>query len=120
FLERAKHAEVIGVAAVERTVAANHNGINGANFRRQRVAVLQILENCLLVWMSDAESANSKLGNSGQKIAELMYKEREINGIHTARHESPVVEQRRKGMADGIANHSVDPCAARESVRAVE
>src|SRR2546427_7816881 len=37
-----------------------------------------------------------------------------------ARQKSRVVQQRRKRVADGIANHTVDPRAARESVGAVE
>src|SRR5260370_29197218 len=52
FLERAEHAKVISVAAIESAVAANNHGINGANFRGQRIALLQILENGLLVRMS--------------------------------------------------------------------
>src|SRR5207253_9355664 len=37
-----------------------------------------------------------------------------------ARRESRVVQQRRERMTDGMANHSVDPRAARERVCAVE
>src|SRR5713226_2058112 len=71
FLESAEHAEVIGVAAIERSVAANDHGVDGDNFGRERIALLQILENCLLVWMSDAESADTELRNSRKKITEL-------------------------------------------------
>src|SRR5713101_5653102 len=70
FLERTKHAEVIGVATIKRTVvAANDHGVNGANFRGERIALLQILEDSLLVRMSDAEPVDSKFGNGSQKIA---------------------------------------------------
>ena len=70
--------------------------------------------------MSDAESTKAKFGDGLQKIAKVMHKEREIDGIDATRYESRVVQERRKRMADRIANHSVDPRAARESVRAVK
>src|SRR5713226_4939848 len=82
FLERAEHAEVIGVATIERAVAANNHCVNGANFRGQRIALLQVLKNRLLVRMSDAEPADSKFGNGRQKIAKLMDKKWEIDGVH--------------------------------------
>src|SRR6266568_1106057 len=91
FLKRAEHAEVIGVAAIERAVAANKDGINGANFRGQRVALLQVLKNRLLVRMSDAEPADSQFGNGRQKIGKLMDKEWEIDGIHMARDKTCIV-----------------------------
>src|SRR6267143_75074 len=120
FLERTKHAEVIGVAAVKRSVATNDHSVNGANFLGERIALLQILENCLLVWMSNAETFDTELWNSGKKIAELAHQKWEIDGINAARREPRIVQQRRKRVADGIANHTVDPRAARESVGAVE
>src|SRR5207302_7279029 len=120
FLERTEQAEAVGVAAVERPVAANDHRVNSANFRCERIALLQILENGLLVRMSDAESTKAKFGDGLQKIAKVMHKEREIDGIDATRYESRVVQERRKRMADRIANHSVDPRAARESVRAVK
>src|SRR5713101_9631588 len=55
FLEGTEHAEVIGVVAIKRSVATNDHSVNGANFLRERSALLQILENCLLVWMSRSE-----------------------------------------------------------------
>src|SRR6266478_870549 len=91
-LERAEHAEVIGVAAKERTVAANDHGVNGANFRSERIALLQIFENPLLVRMGDAESADSKFGNGGKKIAKIMHKEGEIDGVHMTRDKTCVVQ----------------------------
>src|SRR5258707_4529669 len=94
FLERAEHAEVIGVTAKERTVAANNHGVNGANFRGERIALLQILENPLLVRMGDAESADSKFGNGGKKIAKIMHKEGEIDGVHMACDKARVVQYR--------------------------
>src|SRR6267143_7005528 len=120
FLERTEHAEVIGVAAIKRSVATNDHSVNGANFLRERSALLQILENCLLVWMSDAETFDTELWNSGKKIAELAHQKWEIDSINAARRESRIVQQGRKRMADGIANHSVDPRAARESMRAIK
>src|SRR5207302_5254656 len=81
LLERTEQAEVVRVAAVERPVAANDHGVNSANFRCERIALLQILENGLLVRMSDAESADSQFGDGGQKITKVMHKEREIDGI---------------------------------------
>src|SRR5207302_1605391 len=120
FLERTEHAEAIGVAAIKRSVATNDHSVNGANFLSERIALLQILENCLLVWMSDAETLDTELWNSGKKIAELAHQKWEIDGINAARRESRVVQQRRKRVADGIANHTIDPRAARESVSAVE
>src|SRR5216684_2922511 len=92
FLESAEHAEVIGVAAIERSVAANDHGVDGANFGRERIALLQILENCLLVWMSDTESADSKFGNGSQKIAKIMHKEWEIDSVHMTRDETFIVQ----------------------------
>src|SRR6266849_10866362 len=92
FLEGTEHAEVIGVAAIERSVAANDHSVNGANFRGQRIALLQILENCLLVRMSDAESADSKFGNGSQKIAKIMHKEWEIDGVHMTRDKTCIVQ----------------------------
>ena len=68
----------------------------------------------------DAETADAKLGYGSEKIAELAHQKWEIDGVHAARRESRVVQQRRKRVADGIANHTVDPRAARESVGAVE
>src|SRR5438552_2136928 len=56
LLERTEQAEVVGVATIERSVAANDHGVNRANFRCEGIAVLQILENGLLVRMRDAES----------------------------------------------------------------
>src|SRR3977135_1581345 len=41
FLEGAKHAEVIGVGAQERAVAANDDRVYGANFRSESIALLQ-------------------------------------------------------------------------------
>src|SRR5438477_2939393 len=120
LFERTEQAEVVRVAAVERAVAANDHRVNSANFRCERIALLQILENGLLVRMSDAESTEAKFGDGLQKIAKVMHKEREIDGIDATRYESRVVQERRKRMADMIANHSVDPRAARESVRAVK
>ncbi len=70
--------------------------------------------------MSDAETLDTELWNSGKKIAELAHQKWEIDGINAARRESRVVQQRRKRVADGIANHTIDPRAARESVSAVE
>src|SRR5260370_11492625 len=66
FLESAEHAEVIGVAAIERAVAANKDGINGANFRGQRVALLQVLKNRLLVRMRYADTEYYKFGHGAQ------------------------------------------------------
>src|SRR3989442_2610688 len=120
FLERTEHAEAIGVAAIKRSVATNDHSVNGANFLSERITLLQILENCLLVWMSDAETFDTELWNSGKKIAELAHQKREIDGINPARQKSRVVQQRRKRVADGIANHTVDPRPARDSVSAVE
>src|SRR5260370_33576095 len=102
FLKRAEHAEVIGVAAIERAVAANKDRINGANFHGQRIALLQVLKNRLLVRMGDAEPADSQFGNGSQKIANLMHKKWEIDSIHSAGRETSVMQQRRKRMADGI------------------
>src|SRR6266481_5966414 len=84
FLERTEQAEIVGVAAVERPVAANNHSVHGANFRGERIALLQILENGLLVWMCDAETADSKVGDGRQKIAKVMHKEWEIDGVHVA------------------------------------
>ena len=120
FFERAQHAEIIGVAAVEGAVAADDHGVNSANFRRERIAVLQILENGLLVWMSDTESADTKFGYGRQKIGKVMHEEWEIDGIDATRYEPRVVQKRRKRMSDGIANHSVDLRATRESVRPIQ
>src|SRR5712691_8134901 len=38
-LEATEHAEVIGVAAIKRSGAANNHSVNGANFRGQRIAL---------------------------------------------------------------------------------
>src|SRR5882762_1668362 len=92
ILESAEHAEVIGVGAKERAVAANDHGVNGANFRSERIALLQILEDPLLVRMGDAESADSKFGNGGKKIAKIMHKEGEIDGVHMACDKARVVQ----------------------------
>jgi len=92
FLERTKHAEVIGVATIKRTVAANDHGVNGANFRGERIALLQILEDSLLVRMSDAEPVDSKFGNGSQKIAKIMHKKWEINGVHMAGDKACIVQ----------------------------
>jgi len=92
FLERTEHAEVISVAAKKRAIAANDHRVDGPNFDRERLALLQILENRPLVWMSDAESADSKFGNGSQKIAKIMHKEREINGVHMTRDKTRIVQ----------------------------
>jgi hypothetical protein len=92
FLERTEHAEVISVAAKKRAIAANDHRVDGPNFGRERLALLQILENCPLVWMSDAESADSKFGNGSQKIAKIMHKEWEINGVHMTRDKTRIVQ----------------------------
>ena len=68
----------------------------------------------------DAETADPKLGNGGEKIAKLMHQKWEVNRIKVARHEAGVVQQRRKGMTDGIANHSVYTSSAIERVSAIE
>ena len=68
----------------------------------------------------NAETADTELRNSRKKIAELVHQKWETDGINAAGRESPVVQQGRKRMADGIANHSVDPRAARESMRTIE
>ena len=72
------------------------------------------------MWQGDAETADTEFRNNRQKIAELAHRKREINGINAARRESRVVQQRRERMTDRIANHPVDPRAARERVCAVE
>src|SRR5258708_17531397 len=92
FLERTEHAEVIGVTAKERTVATNNHSVNGANFLGERIALLQVLENCLLVRMSDAESADSKFSNGGKKIAKIMHKEGQIDGVHMTRDKTGIVK----------------------------
>jgi len=53
--------------------------------------------------------------NSRKKIAELADQKWEIDSINAARREARVVQQRRKRMTDGIADHAVDSRAARES-----
>jgi len=67
FLEGAKHAEIIRVGAKERTVATNDHSVYGADFHGKSIALLQVLENSLLVRMSDTESADAKFGNSSEK-----------------------------------------------------
>ncbi len=120
LLQRAEHADIIRVATVKRPVAPDHNGVYGADFRSQRLALLQVFEDGLLVRQGDAETADSELRNSREKIDEPAHQKREVDGVNAARRESGVVQQWRKRMSDGIANHSVDPRAARESVGAVE
>src|SRR5882672_1060822 len=120
FLQRAEHADVIRVAAVKGPIAPHHNGVHSADLCRQRVAFLQVFEDGLFVRQGDAETADAEFRNSRKKIAELADQKWEIDSINAARREARVVQQRRKRMTDGIADHAVDSRAACESVRAVE
>src|SRR6267142_165106 len=120
LLERAEHADVIRVATVERTVAPDYNGIHGADVRSQRLAFLQMLQNGLLVRQRHAETPDAEFGNGLEEITELMNQEWEIDSVHFARDESCVVQQGRKRMSDGIANHPVNSRLSRERVSAVE
>jgi len=40
FLERTQDAEVVGIASIERAVAAHHYGVYRADFRSQGITVL--------------------------------------------------------------------------------
>src|SRR5260370_40029813 len=68
FLERTKHAEVIGVATIKRTVPANDHGVNGADFRGERIALLQIPGEAFPVRASRADPAQSKVVHRSPRV----------------------------------------------------
>src|SRR6202521_5854454 len=120
FLQSAQHADVIGVAAIERPIAPYHHGIRGADLCGQRLAFLQMLENRLLVRQGHAETTDSRLGNGREKITESMNQEWEIDRVNATRGETSVVQQRRKRMPDRIANHAVRTRPACQWMRAIK
>ena len=120
FLESAQNPDVVRIAANKRAIAAHDDGVDGANFGRERLAFLQMLQDGLFVWNGHAEAANPELRHRFQKIAKILYKKGQIDGVEFAGYECGVVYQRRKGVPDRIADHAVDASAPGQLVGAVK
>ena len=108
LFERAQDADVVGVGTEERTVALDDDGVDGADLRGERVALLQMLQDGLLVRDGHAEPANAELGHSLQKVAKILDQERQVDGIDFASDETRIMKERRQGVADGIADYAID------------
>ena len=67
-----------------------------------------------------AEPANAQLRHGLQKIRQSLHQKRQIDGVHIARDETRVVQERTERVSDGIADYAVHASAARELVRPVE
>ncbi len=119
-LERPKHTDIICVASVKRTVAANGDGVHRSDFGRQRLAFFQVAKNRLLVRKSHAESTEAKFGDGFQEFAQIFDQERKIDGVELFLDKPCVVQERRKRMANRVANNTVHARAPRKYVRAVE
>ncbi len=120
LFECLEDTDIVRVATVKRTVAPDHNGIYGADVCREGIAFLEVFEDGLLVRNGDTEATDAEFRDGIEKIAKPAHQKREIDSVHLSCDKSRVMQKRRKRMADGIANHSVDASAAREDVRAIE
>ena|SRR5437016_3748841 len=105
--ERAQYAGVVGIATIQRPVALHADCIHRSDFRSERLAIFQILEDSLLVWNRDAEAAHSEHRNRVKKILQIVHEKWEVDRAAFARNIANVVHQRRKRMPNRIANHSV-------------
>ena len=97
------------------------NGVDCADAPRQRIDVIQIPHDFLLVRNGDAETGDGKLARQLHKIAKLAggHQHRHIDGVDAAQLERPIVDHRRQGMSHGIGNDTEDLGGAGEPVRAV-
>ena len=66
---KANAADVVRVRACERAVAADYDGVDGADVGGESIALFQIFQDSLFVRKGDAEAANTKLRDGAQKIA---------------------------------------------------
>src|ERR1700680_1794132 len=120
LLERAQYADIVGVAAVKRTITPHPYGVYRADLCGQRMAVPQVPEHFLLVRQRDAKSPNAPLANGTQKVMQIPYQKGQIYRVCFPRDEPRVVQQGRQRMSDGIADYAEDLRLASEFVRAIE
>ncbi len=120
FLEGAQNPEVIGIAPEERAIAPDHHSIDGANLGGERIALFQVFQDGLFVRNRYAEAANAELRNGPQKITKIFNQEGQIDGIDFARDKAGVVQERRQGVPNWIANHPVNASAPGQLVSAIE
>src|SRR5271168_1702549 len=69
FLQGAQNPHVVGIAAEERTISPDHDGVDGANLGGKRVAFLQVPPDGLFVRNRNAEAADAELRDGPEKIA---------------------------------------------------
>src|SRR5690348_16078265 len=119
-LKSGQHTRVIGVVSVQAAVFPDHDGIHGADLRRQRIAFRQMPYYRLLVWDGDAESTNAELRNRIQKVGKVVYQKRQVDSIHPLRGEPGIVQEGRERMSNRIADNAVNRGMPRQSVSPVQ
>src|SRR5690242_2493718 len=74
----------------------------------------------LFVRNGDAESTNTELRNRIQKIAQVVYQERQVNSVHPLRGEAGIVQKGRKGMSNRISDDAINRGIPRQAVSPVQ
>src|SRR5713226_4969475 len=92
-LERAQNAHEIGVVAIEFSAAADDNGIYGADFDGQRVAIVEVAQDGVFVRNRHTEARNPDLSKALQKIRQDLHPEGEIDSVEPSCLKTRVVQQ---------------------------
>ena len=119
-LQTAKHSNIVRIVPVQTAFATNHHSIDRPDSRGQRIAVVQVTQDTLLVRNRDRKAGNAKRPGRAQEIAKVPNQKRHKDGIEFARAKRRVMHQRRQRMADGIADHAVNASSARNPRRVVK
>src|SRR5665213_376430 len=119
-LDGAQDSNVICIVPTE-PAAAHDDRIYRSDGGGERLALIEIAEDALLVRQCDAESGDTEAPHSRDEITQaariaarkFLNVEGQINRIEAAHGKTGIVQERRKRMRDGIADHAVDARAAR-------
>ena len=118
-LEGTQDADVVGVETGEPPVAAHHHCIHRPDHLRQRINLVQVAQDGLLVGGGDAEAGQSVGFQAGKEILQVGDFKGKVNGVQARVREGGVVHGRRKRVQDGLPDDAIDAGAGVELGSAV-